>query len=83
MSGLIDPDEFRIHKRDATLLSARIGSTGQRPPAVATLSASQLAALGALVTRMTLGGPISRDRLWFFGTLRFHRRAPHRLRTVS
>src|SRR5207247_7574506 len=52
VSGLIDPDEFRIRKRDATVLSARIGSTGQRPTAVATLAAWPLADLGAPVSRI-------------------------------
>src|SRR5439155_751725 len=64
VSGLIDPDEFRIHKRDATVLSARIGSTGQRPTAVATLSASQLAELGALVTRIEQHYGMPQDIEW-------------------
>ena len=64
VSGLIDPDEFRIHKRDATVLSARIGSTGQRPTAVATLSASQLAELGALVTRIEQHYGVPQDIEW-------------------
>ena len=32
VSGLIDPDEFRISKRDGTVLSARAGTTGNGTP---------------------------------------------------
>jgi phosphoenolpyruvate synthase/pyruvate phosphate dikinase len=57
----IDPDEFRIRKRDLTVLSARIGSTGQGQAGVSTLSASQLAALGALVTRIERHYGVAKD----------------------
>src|SRR6185436_7396131 len=52
VSGLIDPDEFRISKRDGTVLSARAGTSGNGTPDGATLSAAQLASLGALLTRI-------------------------------
>ena len=52
VSGLIDPDEFRISKRDGTVLSARAGTTGNGTHDGTTLSAAQLATLGALLTRI-------------------------------
>jgi rifampicin phosphotransferase len=52
VSGLIDPDEFRMSKRDGTVLSSRPGSSGTGTPGVSTLSASQLATLGALLARI-------------------------------
>jgi len=52
VSGLIDPDEFRVSKRDGTVLSARAGTTGNGTPDGTTLSAAQLASLGALLTRI-------------------------------
>ncbi len=52
VSGLIDPDEFRISKRDGTVLSARAGTSGNGTPDGTTLSAAQLAVLGALLTRI-------------------------------
>ena len=52
VSGLIDPDEFRISKRDGTVLSSRAGTTGNGTPDGTTLSAAQLAALGSLLTRI-------------------------------
>jgi len=52
VSGLIDPDEFRISKRDGTVLSARAGTSGNGTPDGATLSAAQLASLGSLLTRI-------------------------------
>jgi pyruvate,water dikinase len=64
VSGVIDPDEFRIRKRDLTVLSARIGSTGQGQAGVSTLSASRLAALGALVTRIERHAGVAQDIEW-------------------
>jgi phosphohistidine swiveling domain-containing protein len=52
VSGLIDPDEFRISKRGGTVLSARQGSAENHTPGVSTLSASQLVTLGALLARI-------------------------------
>ena len=52
VSGLIDPDEFRISKRDGTVISARAGSADNGTSPVFTLSASQLATLGALLARI-------------------------------
>ena len=49
VSGQIDPDEFRLSKRDGTVLSARPGSAGNATPGAPTLSASQLVTLGALL----------------------------------
>jgi rifampicin phosphotransferase len=52
VSGLIDPDEFRISKRDGTVLSARAGTNGNGTPDGATLSPAQLVTLHALLTRI-------------------------------
>ena len=52
VSGQIDPDEFRLSKRDGTVLSARAGSAENGTTGAPTLSASQLAALGALLARI-------------------------------
>jgi pyruvate,water dikinase len=49
VSGRIDPDEFRIGKRDRTVLSARPGTGGAGSPAVATMTAEELGTLAALV----------------------------------
>ena len=52
VSGLIDPDEFRVSKRDGMVLSARPGSAENGIADVAALSAAQLATLGALLVRI-------------------------------
>jgi len=52
VSGQIDPDEFRISKRDATVLSARAGSGSQDAGSFSTLSPSQLADLAGILTRI-------------------------------
>ena len=52
VSGQIDPDEFRISKRDATVLSARAGSSSQDAGGLSTLSPSQLGDLAGILTRI-------------------------------
>jgi phosphoenolpyruvate synthase/pyruvate phosphate dikinase len=52
VSGRIDPDEFRIRKQDATVLSARSGSSSQESGGVSTLSASQIADLAGILVRI-------------------------------
>jgi rifampicin phosphotransferase len=52
VSGQIEPDEFHIRKRDATLLSTRLASRGPGESAAPILSASELAALADMLTRI-------------------------------
>ena len=52
VSGLIDPDEFHISKRDGAVLSSRPGTATQATVGTSTLSTTQLASLGALLTRI-------------------------------
>jgi len=52
VSGLIDPDEFHISKRDGAVLSSHPGSATQATIGTSTLSTTQLASLGALLTRI-------------------------------
>jgi pyruvate,water dikinase len=52
VSGLIDPDEFRISKRDGSVLSVRAGSSASGAPEVAVLATPQLVALAALLVQI-------------------------------
>ena len=52
VSGLIDPDEFHISKRDGAVLSSRPGTAAQAKVGTSMLSTTQLASLGALLTRI-------------------------------
>ena len=46
VSGLIDPDEFHISKRDGACVSCAPGSATQATIGTSTLSTTQLASLG-------------------------------------
>jgi phosphohistidine swiveling domain-containing protein len=50
VSGRVDPDEYRVAKRDRSLISTRLGVRSE--PAAALLSAAQVDALAALLTRI-------------------------------
>src|SRR4051812_9315449 len=50
VSGLIDPDEYRIAKGDGVVLSASAGGANTRGVAAATLSSGDLRVLASLVT---------------------------------
>jgi phosphoenolpyruvate synthase/pyruvate phosphate dikinase len=52
VSGLIDPDEFHISKRDGAVVASHPGSAAQATVGTSTLSTSELSALGALLTRI-------------------------------
>jgi rifampicin phosphotransferase len=52
VSGLIDPDEFHISKRDGAVVSSRPGTAAQAIVGTSTLTALQLATLGAILTRI-------------------------------
>ncbi|MCU1383221.1 MAG: hypothetical protein JWL71_1918 [Acidobacteria bacterium] len=52
VSGQIDPDEFHVSKRDGAVLSMRPGGGGAAGVAMSTLTPADLAALGALLTRI-------------------------------
>ena len=52
VSGLIDPDEFHISKRDGAVLSSRPGTSAQATVGTSTLTTTELASLGALLTRI-------------------------------
>lgn len=64
VSGRVDPDEFRVAKRDATVLSARRGSTGADDSQPSALSASQLVTLAALLTRVEAHYGTPQDVEW-------------------
>ena len=51
VSGRVDPDEYRVSKRDLAPLSSRLGARGDHATS-ALLSAPQLAALAAMLTRI-------------------------------
>ncbi|HXI27379.1 MAG TPA: PEP/pyruvate-binding domain-containing protein, partial [Vicinamibacterales bacterium] len=50
VSGRVDPDEYRVAKRDRALLSSRVGARAHA--AAALLSAAQIAALADMLTRI-------------------------------
>lgn len=52
VSGLIDPDEFILSKRDASVIASRPGTAAQATVGTSTLSTAQLASLGGLLTRI-------------------------------
>jgi rifampicin phosphotransferase len=51
VSGRVDPDEYRVSKRDRSLLSSRLGSRDDHA-AAALLSAAQIDALAEMLTRI-------------------------------
>src|SRR5712692_2998705 len=52
VSGQVDPDEFRIRKRDAHMVSARLGAKGDHLPATPSLTPAQLQELAGLLLRI-------------------------------
>jgi rifampicin phosphotransferase len=64
VSGRVDPDEFRISKRDATVLSARPATGNQRDGDTTTLSASQLVTLADLLGRIEAHYGAPQDVEW-------------------
>ncbi len=64
VSGRVDPDEFRISKRDASVLSARRGTGNQQAAGEATLSASQLTELAGLLGRIEAHYGAPQDVEW-------------------
>jgi pyruvate,water dikinase len=52
VSGLIDPDEFHISKRDGAVISSRPGTVAQATVGASTLTPPQLATLGAILSRI-------------------------------
>jgi len=52
VSGLIDPDEFILSKRDGSVIASRPGTAAQATVGASTLTPLQLATLGAIVTRI-------------------------------
>jgi len=52
VSGLIDPDEFILSKRDGSVIASRPGTTAQATVGVSTLTPLQLATLTAILARI-------------------------------
>jgi rifampicin phosphotransferase len=52
VSGLIDPDEFILSKRDGSVIASRPGTAAQATVGASTLTPLQLATLGAILTRI-------------------------------
>jgi phosphohistidine swiveling domain-containing protein len=64
VSGLIDPDEFRIGKFDRRVLSARPGASSADTGGVSTLSAADLDRLAQLLTRIEQHYGVPQDVEW-------------------
>ena len=71
VSGLIDPDEFRISKANRTVLSRRLGSNSTASGGLSTLSAAQLTTLASLLTGIEAHYGAPQDIEWCHDGQRF------------
>jgi pyruvate,water dikinase len=64
VSGRVDPDEYRVAKRDRSLISSRLGVRGDSAPAL--LPAAQVEMLAVLLTRIEALYGVPQDVEWCY-----------------
>jgi pyruvate,water dikinase len=70
VSGLVDPDEWRVSKSNAAVIASRLGSS-REPDGVAVLTVSQLTTLTALLLRIEQHYGTPQDIEWCHDTAQF------------